>query len=143
VAQDIQHTRLLFTLVRLFDVRLGGERVPTGYAKARIIAAVERSRRRIPLTLALRVLGLSASRYQAWLRLDQSCSLDDRSSCPRTVPTQLTSHEIATIHQMVTAEEYRHVSLGSSTACSRRSRSRSRIRSSRRGGAVSEITGFI
>jgi hypothetical protein len=32
--------RLLFTLVRLCDVRLGGERVPTGDAKARIIAAV-------------------------------------------------------------------------------------------------------
>jgi putative transposase len=104
---------LLFVLARLFDARLSGERVPTGDAKARIIAAVERARRRIPLTVALRAIGLSASRYHAWVRLEQSCGLDDRTSCPRTIPNQLTSYEIAAIQEMVTAEEYRHVPLGS------------------------------
>jgi putative transposase len=55
------------------------------------------------------VLGLSASRCHAWLRLEQACSLDDRTSCPRTIPNQLTSRERASIRQMATAMEYRHM----------------------------------
>jgi putative transposase len=106
-------TRLLFVMVRLFGIGLDSQRVPSGEAKSTILGAIERAKRRVPLAVALRVLGLSASRYHAWLRLDQSCSLDDRSSCPRTVPTQLTRQEVATIHQMVTADEYRHIPLGS------------------------------
>lgn len=47
--------------------------------------------------------------YHAWLRLDQACSLDDRSSCPRTVPIQLTPQEIATAYDMATAMELRHM----------------------------------
>ena len=101
--------RLLFTLVRLFDVRLGGERVPSGEAKSTILGAIERAKQRIPLTVVLRVLGLSASRYHAWHRLDQACSLDDRSSCPRTMPSQLTAQEVATAHDLATAMEYRHM----------------------------------
>ena len=105
--------RLLFVLVRLFGIGLDSQRVPTGEAKSSVLRGIERATKRIPLAVALRVLGLSASRYHAWLRLEQSCSLDDRSSCPRTVPTQLTAQEVATIQQMVTAEEYRHIPLGS------------------------------
>jgi len=101
--------RLLFTLVRLFDVRLGGERVPSGEAKSTILGAIERAKQRIPLAVALRVLGLCASRYHAWHRLDQACSLDDRSSCPRSVPGQLTAQEVAIAHDMATAMEYRHM----------------------------------
>jgi len=105
--------RLLFVLVRLFGFRLGSQRVPSGEAKSSVLAAIEQAKKRVPLAVALRVIGLSASRYHAWLRLDQSCTLDDRSSCPRTIPTQLTSHEISAIQKMVTAEEYRHIPLGS------------------------------
>jgi putative transposase len=101
--------RLLFTLVRLFAVRLGGERVPSGEAKSTILGVIERAKQRIPLAVALRVLGLSASRYHAWHRLDQACSLDDRSSCPRSVPAQLTAQEVAIAHDMATAMEYRHM----------------------------------
>jgi putative transposase len=101
--------RLLFVMVRLFGFRLDSQRVPSGESKSSVLAAIKRAKRRIPVTVALRVLGLSASRYHAWLRLDQSCSLDDRSSCPRTIPSQLTHQEIATVHDMATAMEFRHM----------------------------------
>ena len=101
--------RLLFTLVRLFGFRLDSQRVPSGEAKSAILAAIGRAKKRIPLAVALRVLGLSRSRYHAWLRLEQSCRLDDRSSCPHAVPTQLARHEMATVQQMATAMEYRHM----------------------------------
>jgi transposase InsO family protein len=101
--------RLLFVLVRLLGVRLDSQRVPSGEAKSAILAAIGRAKKRIPLAVALRVLGLSRSRYHAWLRLEQSCRLDDRSSCPHAVPTQLTRQEVATVQQMATAMEYRHM----------------------------------
>ena len=101
--------RLLLVLVRLFGFRLDSQRVPSGESKSSILGAIERAKQRVPLAVALRVLGLSASRYHAWLRLDQSCSLDDRSSCPRTVPTQLTRQEISTVHDMAIAMEFRHM----------------------------------
>jgi putative transposase len=66
----------------------------------------------VSLAVALKVLGLSPSRYHAWRRLDQVCALDDRPSCPRTVPTQLTAREISRIHEMVTSEDYRHMPIG-------------------------------
>jgi transposase InsO family protein len=100
-------------LVRLFGFRLDSLRVPSGEAKSSVLAAIDRAKKLIPLTVALRVIGLSASRYHAWLQREQACSLDDRTSCPRTVPGQLTRQEVASIHQMVTAEEYRHIPLGS------------------------------
>jgi hypothetical protein len=101
--------RLLFAVVRLFDFRLDSQRVPSGEAKSTILGAIDRAKKRIPVTVALRVLGLSASRYHAWLRLDHSCSLDDRRSCPRTVPSQLTHQEIATVRDLATAMEFRHM----------------------------------
>jgi putative transposase len=55
------------------------------------------------------VLGLSLSRYHAWRRVQNACDLGDRCSCPRTFPGQLTARETATIHEMVAADEYRHV----------------------------------
>ena len=105
--------RLLFVLVRRFGFRLDSQRVPSGEAKSCVLGAIERAKNRIPLAVALRALGLSASRYHAWLRRDRACSLDDRTSCPRTIPGQLTRREVATIRQMVTAEAYRHIPLGS------------------------------
>lgn len=101
--------RQLFVLARVCGFRLDSQRVPSGEAKSAILGAIERAKQRIPVTVALRVLGLSASRYHAWLRLDQACSLDDRSSCPRTVPSQLTHQEIATVHDMATAMDFRHM----------------------------------
>ena len=101
--------RLRFVMVRLFGVRLDSQRVPSGEAKSSILAATERAKKRIPLAVALRVLGLSASRYHTWRRFEQACTLEDRTSCPKTSPTQLTRQEVATVQQMATAMEYRHM----------------------------------
>ncbi len=101
--------RLLFVLVRLFGLRLDSPRVPSGETKSAILAAIERAKGSIPISFALRVLGLSVSRYHTWRRLERACSLEDRSSCHRTVPNQLTCQEIATIQQMATGREYRHM----------------------------------
>ena len=82
-------TRLLFVMVRLFGFRLNSQRVPSADAKSCELAAIERAKKRIPLAVALRVLGLSASRYHTWRRLEQACTLEDRSSClslPETRP---------------------------------------------------------
>ena len=54
-------------------------------------------------------VGLSLSRYHAWKRAERARGLTDRPSCPKTFPSQLTAREVATIREMATADEYRHV----------------------------------
>ena len=68
----------------------------------------------LPLKSALRLVRLSPARYHAWKRAEKRCDLDDRSSCPRSHPTQLTPAEVSTIKEMVTASEYRHMPCPSS-----------------------------
>jgi len=101
--------RLLFTLVRLAGVRLHETRIPDGAVKAKLLAAIARARASLPLAVALRVLGLSPSRYHAWNRPERACQLDDVSSCPRTTPTQLTPEEVRTMHDLATSGSYRHI----------------------------------
>jgi hypothetical protein len=40
------------------------------------------------------------------------CALDDRSSCPRSSPQQLTVTEVGAIRELVTSDDYRHVPTG-------------------------------
>ncbi|MBI5545655.1 MAG: hypothetical protein HY901_17345, partial [Deltaproteobacteria bacterium] len=101
--------RLLFMLVRLSGARLNQDRLPEGSVKATVLDAISRATKSIPLAIALRVLGLSSSRYHAWRKLGQHCLLDDRQSCPKTSPTQLTAAEVSSMHELVTDEAYRHV----------------------------------
>jgi putative transposase len=96
-------------LLRVAGVSLEDTRLPTGAHKATILQAVARARRRLPLTAILRILRVSPARYHAWQRAERACQLDDRSSCPRTLPAQLTPAEVATIKDFVTAEQYRHM----------------------------------
>jgi putative transposase len=103
--------RLAFLLVRLSGFRLDSERVPDGRRKRSILAAVEHAQKALPLAVALRVLRLSSSRFHAWRSRDKQCPLDDRPSCPRTTPTQLTAQEIGTIGDKVTSPSYRHMTL--------------------------------
>jgi len=105
--------RLAFLLVRLSGFRLDSQRVPDAAAKRSILDAVAHATKAIPLTVALRVLRLSAARYHEWKKHPHDCSLDDRTSCPRTSPTQLTAKEISDIKDMVVSQELRHMSLHS------------------------------
>ena len=101
--------RLVLAVVRVAGVRLELCRTPKAANKRLVLSAVDRARRAMPLSAALRVLGLSAARYHAWVRADETCALDDRPSCPRTAPQRLTSDEIQTIGEMVQSKAYRHM----------------------------------
>ena len=103
--------RLLVVLLKLSGFRLDEQRLPDGTAKAKVLRAVDRSKDALALRSALRLVRLSPARYHAWKRADKRCELDDRSSCPRSYPMQLTPYEVSTIKEMVTASEYRHMPL--------------------------------
>ena len=110
-AKLIAMLRLTFVLLRVYDVTLLRRRLADGDKKRRILQAVDRSRKVLRLRVALRVLGLSATRYHSWKR-DEECELDDVSSCPQSHPQQLTADERETIKDMVLSEDYRHVPTG-------------------------------
>ena len=103
--------RLLVVLVKVAGASLARRRVATCAKKKLLLRAVARSRDALSLRTALRLLGLSSSRYHTWKR-EERCKLDDVSSCPRTFPHQLTISEIAIVKDMVTSDKYRHVPTG-------------------------------
>src|ERR1039458_7847762 len=105
--------RLAFLLVRLSGFRLDTKRVLEPAAKRSILNAVAHATKAIPLAVALRVLRLSTARYHEWNKRPQDCSLDDRPSCPRTSPTQVTAKEISDIKDMVVSQENRPMSIHS------------------------------
>jgi len=108
----------LLSLLRLVDIALKVSgisftrvRLPEGTAKLQLLRAIQRSRSHLPLRTVLRAIGLSHARYHDWIRADR-CGLEDRPSCPRSSPQQLTLNEVNIIRDMVTSNEYRHVSTG-------------------------------
>ena len=103
--------RLLVVLIKISGFTLARCRVADGSKKVLLLRAIERSRSKLSLRSALRILKLSSTRYHSWKR-EESCALEDVSSCPRTSPHQLTSAEVAAMKDMVTSEEYRHVPTG-------------------------------
>jgi putative transposase len=105
--------RLALALLRSSGFTLAHERLPDGRDKLRILRAVDRARKFVPLRTLLRFLRLSLRRFHAWRRRQNACALNDQSSCPHTSPHRLTSTEVRAIADMVTALEYRHVPTGS------------------------------
>jgi putative transposase len=103
--------RLLFVVLRTCDLRLEGERLPSGEAKTRLLSAIESTRTTVKLATILRWLGLSSSRYHAWIGRKHSCALDDRATCPRSSPGRLTAAEVNSIHDLATSTEHRHMSI--------------------------------
>jgi hypothetical protein len=103
--------RLVLALLRFSGFTLEIARVPDAADKRRLLRAIERARRSMPLSAALRVLQLSAARYHAWGRADEVCTLDDRPSCPRSMPQRLTYGEVEMIGSMVQSFEHRHLSI--------------------------------
>jgi len=89
--------------------RLDEQRLPDGAAKARVPRAVDRCKGALSLKPSLRLVRLLPARYHAWKRAEKRCELDDRSSCPRSHPTQLTPVEVSTIKHMVAATKHRHM----------------------------------
>lgn len=103
--------RLVVVLLRVCDVSLARHRVPAGKKKSALLRAVDRSKNELSLRRALRVLGLSKTRYHSWKR-EEECELDDTSSCPQSHPHQLTAEERDVVKDMVCSTDYRHVPTG-------------------------------
>jgi hypothetical protein len=76
--------RLALALVHASGFSLSRERLPDGPTKLRMLRAVDRARKCLPLRGILRFLHLSPSRFHAWRRRQTACALDDQASCPRT-----------------------------------------------------------
>jgi hypothetical protein len=57
--------RLVLSLPRVSGFELERARVPDATDKRRLLSAIERARKAMPLSAALRVLRLSSSRYYA------------------------------------------------------------------------------
>jgi putative transposase len=103
--------RLLLALLRVSKFNLGGRRLPEGAAKADILRSIDSAQPWLALGVILRVLGLEPARYHAWRHASAACALDDRPSCPRTSPGQLTAAEVAAVKSMVLSPERRHMPL--------------------------------
>jgi putative transposase len=104
--------RILLALLRASGFTLAGERLPEGAAKTGILRAITSAKAFLPLAVILRIAHLEPGRYHRWNRASMTvCGLDDRSSCPKTSPSQLTPVEVANIKDMVLAPEKRHMSL--------------------------------
>jgi transposase InsO family protein len=104
--------RVLLALFHASGFTLAGERLPEGSAKTGILRAITSATAFLPLAVILRIAHLEPGRYHRWNRASTAvCGLDDRSSCPKTSPTQLTPAEVADIKDMVLAPEKRHMSL--------------------------------
>ena len=111
VAMRTAVLRLVLALLRVSGFTLEWSRVADAAGKRRLLGAIERARRCMPLSAALRVVCLSSARYHAWVRGEEVCALDDRASCPRSVPHRLTCGEVEAIGDMVQSTEHRHMSI--------------------------------
>ena len=103
--------RVLLVVLRISSFSLGQTRLPDSNDKRSLLRVIDRARSAIPLRSVLRIIRLSPSRYHHWNRVQQ-CPLDDRPSCPRLSPQQLTLAEAQAIQDLATSQEYRHVPTG-------------------------------
>jgi hypothetical protein len=103
--------RLVVVLLNVCELSLRHRRVPEREKKRQIIRAVDHSKGVLSFLSALRVIGLSRTRYHEWKR-EEECELDDVSSCPQSHPQQLTAEERTIVRDMATSVDYRHVPTG-------------------------------
>ena len=103
--------RLLFVVLKLSGFTWERFGVPNGAKKLQFLNSIGKAATEVPLRAILAFLRLSHSRYHAWNQ-SETCSLNDRNSCPRTTPSRLTTGEIDTIRELVFAKEYRHLNTG-------------------------------
>jgi putative transposase len=102
---------VLVALIRVSKSRLDFERIPDPNSKRLILRAIDTSKKSMPLTASLRLADISASRYHSWCRTEEGCDLEDHASCPRAMPSRLTSEEVAVIETMVTSRDHRFMSV--------------------------------
>ncbi len=109
-ARLIAVLRLLVTVLNVAGFSLARVRLPEESAKRQLLRAVEQARVHFPLRTVLGVIGMTHGRFHSWKQ--EACGLDDVLSCPKSSPQQLTAAEVSVVRDMVTSDEYRHVSTG-------------------------------
>ena len=97
--------RLFIVLLRVSGFSLGNCRLPEGTKKKAVLRAVTFACQSLKLQVVLRVLNLSSRRYNVWKNAENECCLEDITSCPRTIPHQLTPDETRPIKEMATSQE--------------------------------------
>jgi len=102
---------LLTQLLKLRGGKLDADRVPESESKSAVLRAVASTWGRLSLGTALKIVGISSSRYHAWRRKEEGCGLDDQPSCPKFFPSQLTREEILTMRDFVESEAHRHIAV--------------------------------
>lgn len=100
--------RLAIVVLNISGFSLVRCRISDGSNKKRLLRAIQRTRSHMALRTTLRAIGLSHARYHEWNNSER-CELNDRSSCPKTLPHQLTLEEVNTIRGMATSPDFRHV----------------------------------
>ena len=100
--------RLAIVVLHVSGFSLRRYRVSDGRDKMRLLRAIQRTRSHVAQRTTLRAIGLGRARYHEWNN-SAPCGLDDRSSCPKSLPQQLTSEEVNTIRDMATSTGFRHV----------------------------------
>ena len=100
---------VLLVVLRMFGLKLDGNRVPDGPDKAKLLRAMKVASSYVPQGRLLKLIGLSPSRYHAWKRRKLTCKLDDESSCPRSQPRRLRALEVQSVKDHVASPELRHM----------------------------------
>jgi transposase InsO family protein len=103
--------QLIVVALKVSDFSFDRLRIPENNGKRRLLRAIERVRSHLALRRVLSLIGMSRTRYHAWIG-KQECGLNDRSCCPKSSPQELTQTEVNTIRGMVTSDEFRHVPTG-------------------------------
>ena len=103
--------RVLLVVLKISRFSFDQTRLPDGQEKHSLLRAIDRTRSALRLRSVLRIIRLSPSRYHHWNRT-QDCPLEDRPSCPRLSPQQLTPAEVEAMQDLATSPEYRHVPTG-------------------------------
>jgi transposase InsO family protein len=88
-----------------------------------LLHAIARAQPVLRQSDALRIAAIAPAAYQVWRKQPLACAAEPSThagNCPRARPRRLTATEVATIHDMATAEEYRHVSISRLAMLARR-----------------------
>ena len=83
VSRLLSLLHLVVVAIRVLDFSFDRVRIPEGARKQRLLRAIERTRTHLPLRDVLKLIGMSSTRYHAWLG-KQECGLDDLSCCPKS-----------------------------------------------------------
>ena len=95
---------LVVVAIKMTEYSFDRVRIHDGTRKQRLLRAIDGARIHMPLHCALQLIGMSRTRYHAWLG-KQECGLDDQPCWPKSSPQQLTRDESLAIRDTVTADE--------------------------------------